>query len=303
MTGLITTIQRMSLNDGPGIRSTVFLKGCDLRCSWCHNPEAIFSFPEMEWIGSKCIDCHACVQKCPTPALSVRSGKLKFVREECTACFACLTECYTGALHRIGREVTPRELFNEIMQDEPFFRQSGGGVTISGGEPMMQRDFTATLLQMLREAGIHTALDTNMTSPWEKYETVLPFTSLVLADLKLIDEEAHRTWTGKRNRRILENIRRLDETGIPYYVRTPVIPGVNDDDDEMARIIGFVSGLKNMTKFDLLPFHAMGAFKYKNLGLQNPMEGVASLEKESLGRFAPILERYSVPMDKLNLSR
>ncbi len=294
MTGLITTIQRMSLNDGPGIRSTLFLKGCDLHCAWCHNPETISPFPEMEWISSKCINCHACTGQCPTNALQVISGRLEFHKEECTDCFNCLSECYTDALHKIGREITPADAFREIIQDLPFFRQSGGGITISGGEPMMQKNFTQELLRLFHDAGIHTALDSNMTSRWDEYEKLFPFVNLVLADLKLADDEMHRKWTGKSNIRILENILRLDNSGIPYYIRTPVIPGVNDDMKEMARIIAFVSRLKNVTKFEMLPYHSMASFKYKNLGIRNLMDGTPSMEKAGLEKFRPLLEKYEL---------
>ena len=204
MIGRITTIQRMSLHDGPGIRSTVFLKGCNMHCGWCHNPETLSMNPELEWIQQKCIGCNSCAAVCRSGAFSLKQGKPDFQKSLCTSCFECLPVCYAEAITKIGRELTPEEVFAEVEQDFPFFSNSGGGVIISGGEPMLQPEFTKQTLALFKKAGIHTALDTNLSISWTQYEKVLPYVDLVLADLKIMDSELHVKWTGQSNRVILK---------------------------------------------------------------------------------------------------
>jgi glycyl-radical enzyme activating protein family len=280
----------MSLHDGPGIRSTVFLKGCNMRCAWCHNPETLNKNPELEWIQQKCIGCNSCTDVCSTGAFSSTDGEIHFRKEDCTNCFRCLSVCYAEAIGKVGREVSPEQVFAEAEQDFPFFRNSGGGVTISGGEPMLQPEFTQQTLALFKKAGIHTALDTNLSISWKQYERILPFTDLVLADLKIMNPELHKTWTGQSNRIIFENLKKLDTIGIPFFIRTPVAPGVNDNEEEMQALAEFTSSLKNMRKLELLPFHSMGSFKYSNLEIDNPMENTEDLSKERLEYFQKIID-------------
>lgn len=293
MIGRITTIQRMSLHDGPGIRSTVFLKGCNMHCGWCHNPETLSMNPELEWIRQKCIGCHSCTEVCPTGALSLKEWKPDFQKNLCTSCFDCLQVCYAEAINKIGREVTPEEVFAEVEQDFPFFSNSGGGITISGGEPMLQPEFTKQTLALFKKAGIHTALDTNLSISWRQYERVLPFTDLVLADLKMMDDALHLKWTGKHNSIILENIYKLDSSGVPYFIRTPVVPDINDNEAEISAMAAFVASLKNVKKFELLPYHSMASCKYTNLKLKNPMGQTPDLSKERLEWFQEIV-KYTI---------
>jgi len=292
MKGLITTIQRMSLHDGPGIRSTVFMKGCNLRCRWCHNPETFSTKPELEWIREKCIGCNSCVNTCRTGAFSLVNGKPEFRKEYCTACFDCVQVCYPEAINKIGRTVTPDEIFSEVEQDFPFFKSSGGGITISGGEPMLQADFTGETLALFQSAGIHTTLDTNLSVSWSLYEGVLPYTDLVLADLKLMNDELHVIFTGQHNTTIVENFKHLDRTGIPFLIRTPVVPGVNDNVQEIRAMAAFAASLKNAKKIELLAYHTMGACKYTNLEIENPMAGSNALSREQLDLFHHILTDY-----------
>jgi len=290
MKGLITTIQRMSLHDGPGIRSTVFLKGCNMHCGWCHNPETLYVNPELEWIRQKCIGCNSCIEVCQSGAFSLKEGKPEFQKTLCTSCFDCVSVCYAEAINKVGREITPEEVFAEVEQDFPFFKSSGGGVTISGGEPMLQAEFTAKTLTLFKSAGIHTALDTNLSVSWKQYDKVLPFTDLVLADLKLMDDALHLKWTGKHNAVILENIYKLDSSGIAYFIRTPVIPGINDNEQEIKAIVAFVASLKNLKKFELLPFHTLASCKYTNLEIENPMGATRDLPKEKMEQLRQILK-------------
>ncbi len=292
--GIITTIQRMSIHDGPGIRSTVFLKGCNLRCKWCHNPETFEFHPELEWQKDLCINCGSCAEVCRPKALKMVNGQLNFSRSDCNACFDCIDVCYPNALRKTGKEYTPEALVDELIQDLVFFRQSGGGVTFSGGEPMLQASFIKEAALLLKKQGIHIAMETNLSVSWDKYEEMLPFIDLVMADVKMIDEEKHRKWTGSGNRMILENIRKLDEANTPYILRTPVVPGVNDSTHIMEQIIAFVGTLKNLRKYELLPYHPLADFKYENLGRKNPFEGVSGTNQKSLEIYDPIIEKYNI---------
>jgi len=294
MNGRITTIQRMSFHDGPGIRSTVFLKGCNMHCAWCHNPETLSRELELEWIRQKCIGCHSCTKVCQTGAFSLVHGKPSFQKTLCTSCFDCVEVCFAEAIYKIGRQITAEEVFAEVEQDFPFFKSSGGGITLSGGEPMLQEEFIRQTLALFKKAGIHTALDTNLSVSWSQYEKVLPFTDLVLADLKMMNDTLHLKWTGKHNHTILENIRLLDETGIPYFIRTPVVPGINDDEAEITVLASFVASLKNVKKYEMLPFHTLASCKYTNLELENPMGQTQNLSKEKLELLRNLLNDHNL---------
>lgn len=293
MKGRITTIQRMSIHDGPGIRSTVFLKGCNMHCGWCHNPETLNINPELEWIQQKCIGCNSCTEVCMTGAFSLVDGKTNFQKSQCTSCFDCVPVCYAEAINKIGREVTPKEIFEEVKLDFPFFKSSGGGITISGGEPMLQAEFTKQTLSVFKEAGIHTALDTNLSVSWKYYEKLLPYTDLVLADLKMMNDALHLKWTGRHISTVIDNMNKLDASGIPYFIRTPIIPEVNDNETEISAIAAFVALLKNVKKHELLPYHTLASCKYTNLEMENPMGHTKDLSKEQLERFHEILSDNS----------
>ena len=294
MRGVITTIQRMSIHDGPGIRSTVFMKGCNLRCKWCHNPETFSPKPELEWQEDRCQQCGACTEVCDPRALQMVNGKLTFTRKQCNTCFACIEVCYPQALRKLGRSVTPEQLHSELEKDLVFFEKSGGVVTFSGGEPMLQVHFLAETAKLLKERDIHIALESNLSVPWSEYEKILPYTDLVMADLKMMDGKEHKKWTGADNKKILDNIRRLDRTNVPYDLRTPVVPGVNDSYEDIEELARFVSSLKNIRKYELLPFHPMAETKYKNLGKQHPFHGVKALDLEKLETYKPVLKKYKI---------
>lgn len=285
MRGIITHIQRMSIHDGPGIRSTIFMKGCNLHCQWCHNPETFSSSPEIEWIQDKCISCSACVDVCQPKALYLDNGKVAFDKSKCTACFDCIPVCFPEALVKIGREVTPQEVFSQVKQDFSYFKESKGGVTISGGEPMLQPEFVKETFALFQSAGIHTALESNMSLPWKQYEAVLPHINLVMVDIKLMNSNLHKKWTGSSNKRILENIIALDATGKPYILRTPVVPDANADEESIREISDFLAQLKNLVKFELLAFHPLAATKYKNLGIPNPFEGKRGITHEEIKKY------------------
>ncbi|WP_319268685.1 glycyl-radical enzyme activating protein [uncultured Draconibacterium sp.] len=292
--GLITTIQRMSIHDGPGIRSTIFLKGCNLRCKWCHNPETFSFKPELEWIADKCINCGECVLVCQTGAVNGNAGIIQFNKKKCIACFDCIDVCFPQALIKVGREITPEALLREIEQDFPYFSESRGGITISGGEPMMQLEFVLDTLKLFKKANIHTAIETNLTASWDRYETILPFTDLVIADLKHIDSNLHKEWTGHENSRILKNIKKLDESQKPFWLRTPVVPGANHSEEQIEAILSFVSALKNIENFELLPFHSLANSKYKNLGIANSFENEKAVSNKEMEAYNSILQKYKI---------
>jgi pyruvate formate lyase activating enzyme len=259
--GIIFNTQHFSIHDGPGIRTTVFLKGCNLRCYWCHNPESQNTKPEIQRIASKCVGCGACLEVCP----QAENGTIALFSEHCLKCGACADVCYADAISRVGYSVSSEKLFEEISGDLDVYQKSGGGVTFSGGEPLLQPDFLLEVLKLCKQAGIHTAIETAALVPWETLERVLPYLDLVLCDLKILDEQKHRSATGQSNVQILKNIQKMSERGTNLIVRTPVIPEFNDNEEAIRAISDFVSSLPNHPSLELLPFHNLCAGKYEAL--------------------------------------
>ena len=278
--GVLTAIQRFSLHDGPGIRSTVFFKGCNMRCAWCHNPETLRVEPEVLYYRSKCVGCGACAQVCPSHR--VEGGKMVYDRAACADHGACAQVCFSGALEMCGKEYTVQDVLHEVMQDVDYYAQSGGGVTLSGGEVLLQPQFAAELLSALHKEGVHTAIESNLNVDFSTLEALLPDLDLVMCDLKLWDEDAHRRWTGAGNARIRENIARLPRSGKPFIVRTPVIPGVNDSEAEIAAIAGFVGQLPGLAYYELLNFNPLGGSKYQALDVDNAFAGARPLSEERM---------------------
>ncbi len=254
LTATIFDIQRGSYVDGPGIRTTVFFKGCNLHCAWCHNPESQGFKPQMMFYKNKCTGCGKCKEKCPN------------MLEKCNLCGRCTLFCPQEAREICGKEYTVREVFREIIQDKTFYDNSNGGVTFSGGECMLQIDFLAEILKACKENGIHTAVDTAGYIPFEHFLRILPFTDLFHYDIKIFDSQKHKTYTGVENDLILENLRKLLSTGKDVWIRIPIIGGVNDTVEEMRRIKAFLVSCGVPKKIDLLPYHEIGNHKYVALG-------------------------------------
>lgn len=283
--GIIFNIQKFSVHDGPGIRTTVFMKGCPLRCKWCHNPEGQVPGKELVTYGSRCLGCGSCVDVCPTGAVSIREANDKGStgvaadnlgvakpharaitdRAKCIVSGACTEVCPTGAREIAGKIVSSSWVMEEVVKDRIFYDQSGGGVTFSGGEPLMQPNFLYELCTKCKEEGIHVAVDTSGCASWEVLERIALVTDMFLYDVKMIDEAQHVKYTGASNKLVLENLIRLSEAHADIVARIPIIPGVNDDDKSVDDLGKYLS-TTTVKRADLLPYHSIGADKYDRLG-------------------------------------
>ena len=281
MKGLIFDVQRFSLHDGPGIRTTVFLKGCNLRCLWCHNPESLYSYPEIEYYPNKCIGCGSCIEQCPH-ANQIIDGKIVYCRENCIHCGKCAQNCFAGARVLAGKSMDVTVLMDIIEQDVSFYSRAGGGVTFSGGEPLLQKDFLEASLRECKNRGLHTAIDTAGNVPWEDLESILPLTDLFLYDLKAMDPEVHKHATGVDNVRILDNLQRLSAQNTPIIIRIPVVSGINDSIENMERTAEYLGELKNINKVELLSFHLLGEGKYESLDKMYMAKDFKMLDKKEL---------------------
>lgn len=270
MNGTVTDIHRTSVVDGPGLRTTVFLKGCPLQCVWCHNPETQRRGREMALDPSKCDACGHCVPSCPAGALEIRGGRVWLDRSRCDSCGQCAAVCPTGAFFIYGRVMTDDEVVAEVVKDRDYFEASGGGVTVSGGEPTAQPDFALSILRKCRRAGIRTALDTSGFFPRELGERSLEVTDLYLFDYKATGDELHLRLTGVPRERVTGMLEFLLARGAHIILRCPMIPGVNDHEDHLAAIADFEQSLPSLEAIDILPWHTMGNSKYARLGRPVP---------------------------------
>jgi pyruvate formate lyase activating enzyme len=271
--GLISAVQKYSTKDGPGIRSTVFFKGCPLGCLWCSNPELIRPLPDLLYSREKCARCGTCIQVCPQGALSFgEDGYILIDRVKCDGCGDCVEECPEGALELAGTFMTVDEVVEDLLKDRVFYETSGGGVTFSGGEPLWQSGFVAQVAKRLKTEGIHTALDTAGDVTWCRFEEVLPFIDLILYDIKLVANDKHRLFTGRDNDLILANAQLLAQQNVPMHIRLVMVPGINDSPEEIRGRMDFVKELgDSVQQVDILPYHRYGAGKYPRLGLDYPL--------------------------------
>ena len=270
VTGQIFNIQHFSTEDGPGVRTTVFLQGCPLRCAWCANPESQAGVRQLAHRAALCVKCGCCIRSCPEQALSVRDGAVRIDREKCVSCGTCTEVCPSHAMFFYGERKSVDAVWDEVLRDKGYYETSGGGVTCSGGECMLQPDFVGALFRRCREAGIHTALDTCGQFPPASIEKVLPYTDLVLYDIKEMDSEKHALFTGAGNEQILENLKRIRAYPATVRIRIPVIPGWNDDATDLRATAEFVRALDPGLHVDLLPYHRFGRAKYEMLDLPYP---------------------------------
>jgi pyruvate formate lyase activating enzyme len=296
---IILHTQRLSTEDGPGIRTTVFFKGCPLHCSWCHNPESISSRPQVHWMEVHCIGCGICLKTCPYDSLQKKEGAVVRDRSLCQACGKCVAACPAGAQEMLGRIVGLEELLSELLKDRVYYDKSGGGVTLSGGEPLMQPKFAANLLKRLKENGISTAVDTcGLCSP-ASLELVLPHTDLILFDLKEIDPEKHREYTGQDNRRILDNLLFLRDYLIAHpaatslWIRTPLIPGATANPETVERVGKFIhANLEGVVqRWELCAFNNLCRDKYRRLDIEWEYAVTPLLSRQELEELGKIAKR------------
>jgi pyruvate formate lyase activating enzyme len=281
-TGLIFDVKRFSLHDGPGIRTTIFFQGCPLRCAWCQNPESQPGGPRLFYADAKCRACRACAAACPQNAVQFSDAGRQWLVERCVRCGACASSCPSGALSLVGMCETADNLERTVLRDRVFYARSGGGVTLSGGEPLVQPAFAREILSRCHKQGIHTALDTTAYAAWPTLAGLLPYTDLVLLDIKAFDPDRHRRLTGVRNEVILANAAALAESHVDLVVRVPIIPGQNDDEKDLRAVAHFLSGLPGLKGVDLLPYNRMAQAKYSRLGLDYPLADTATQGLEQM---------------------
>ncbi len=310
VTGRVLEIQRMSTEDGPGIRTTVFLKGCPLSCAWCHNPESISRLPQIHWLGAGCLGCGLCVEVCPASALTLTDKGVTVNRKICTGCGLCADTCPSVSIELLGRMWSIEDLVNELVKDKAYFENSGGGVTLSGGESTMQREFTAGVLKELRSRGISTAIDTCGLFPEQVFDEIFPYADIILFDLKEADPDLHKKFTGVSNEPIIENLHKVaayvKEHLYPerIWVRTPVIPGATARIDNIKAIGGIISRLPSgvVERWELCAFNNLCADKYKRLGIEWEFSGTGLVEKSEMEKLFETAKSSGVREDIVSWS-
>jgi len=310
ITGTIVRIQRMSTEDGPGIRSTVFFKGCPLGCIWCHNPESISPRLQIHWEKTRCIGCRSCIDACSKRALAARETGIVIDRLKCDSCGACSEACPSTAMEIYGAACDPDDLVRDVLKDETYFKKSGGGVTLSGGEPTMQPLFAKALLSAFKQGGLHTALDTCGQCSWETLNTLLPHTDLVLYDLKEINSDKHKVFTGASNNRILENLilvsRFMKEYRLPcgLWIRTPLIPDCTATPENLQGIGMFIKEHlgPSVKRWELCAFNNLCIHKYEGLGIDWDFRKTALLSRDEAQRLACLARESGVHPGIVHLS-
>lgn len=293
-TGIIFDIKHFAVHDGPGIRTTVFLKGCPLHCLWCHNPESLSLNPQLLFNEAKCIGCGYCFKVCKRGAHIFVDEKHVIGWESCYTCGDCVEECYSEALELAGKKVTVSDVMEDVLRDRIFYNNSGGGLTISGGEPLYQPQFTKALIEKAQEFGIHTALDTSGFSQWNILKDILMNVDLMLYDLKHMDPDKHKRLTGVSNELILENLLKIDKIGKPIWIRIPFIPECNDDETHFHQLGEYLSSFTNIERVDILPYHGLAESKYRQAGIKYKLKGLKTPDKKELEPFRAILVSHGL---------
>lgn len=293
ITGIIFDIARYSTHDGPGIRTTVFFKGCPLRCVWCHSPEGQSPAPQLVFRPDRCIHCFSCIEVCPHHAIALIDGSPMVLGDRCEFSGECVRICQSGAREIAGKKITVGDLMQEIEKDTIFYDESSGGITFSGGEPFMQPAFLRSLLELCKERRIHTAVETCGFVDSAILLDISPHPDLYLYDLKIIDDGKHRSLTGVSNKKILENLRKLSRSHGHITIRFPVIPGVNDSDQDISQFGEFVSSIE-VDGVDILPYHKLGMEKYKRLGVRYRLAEIQPPTSEEMTGIAETLRGFGL---------
>ena len=293
ISGILLETKRFAVHDGPGIRTAFFTKGCPLKCRWCHNPESISPLPQTGFYQDLCRHCGSCLKVCSGNAHTIREGKHLFESAVCRHCGSCEEVCPGNAMKLYGRKVTVKEAFGLALEDRDFYEESGGGVTVSGGEPLAQKEFTLALLRELKKEKIHTAIDSCAFVPQKSFEEALEVCDLFLIDVKHADSQKHEALTGRPNELIKSNLQFLSEAGAAIEIRIPFVPGCNDTLENMEQTGEFLGKLK-IERVKLLPFHALAGNKYRALQMENTIPAVDSPEDEALEKAAEILKKYGL---------
>lgn len=292
--GIITEIHRLSTHDGPGLRTTVFFKGCSLHCQWCQNPETIDSLPHLEWDSSKCLGCSKCMESCPDKLVEIAQTGLNWNKDECIRCGSCTNACPSKALSMVGKKTSTDELMKEIKKDSLFFHNSGGGVTISGGEPLLQIDFLCNLINHCKSENINVALDTSAAVSLQRLLKILPNIDYLLMDIKEMDPNKHSLFTGSSNETILNNISALLSSDIDpkpdIWIRTPLIPGYTATEENIKSIAKYLNRNydTSITKWELCTFNNLCEMKYRKMGIQWALINNSMLKKEETDRYLEI---------------
>jgi len=287
---MVIDITRMTVHNGPGIRTLILFKGCPLRCIWCSTPESQKESAEVAFYPDKCIVCGDCIPVCPRNTLTISEKTVTLDRELCDNCGRCTSVCYTEALKLFGQEYTVEELVSEILRDEVVYRHSGGGVTLSGGEPFFRPEFLLTLLKELKQNDISCGIDTCGFTARNHIEAVLPYVDFFLWDIKHMNRDKHIEYTGVSNELILDNLRFVSDNGIPVYLRLPLIPGYNDSEDNLLDLCNFARTLSSLVEIDLLPLHHLGKARYAALGREYPIGEIPLIEEETLDEMKRLVE-------------
>ena len=296
MNDLVTNIQGYSIHDGPGIRTVVFFKGCGLECRWCSNPECISPFPEVGLVKRLCTRCGKCAEVCPTGALVFKEDEVPHIdRTLCTGCGECSEVCTYGAIVHYGKQMTVEEIYDIVHRDKMFYDSSGGGVTVSGGEPLLHPERVHDLFQKCRDTGIHTCMETSGYVPLSSVQKVLPYTDYVLFDLKQLDSEKHLRYTGKSNNMILANAKTVIESNVETLFRMPLIPGINDDMQNIEDTAEFLSSLGNdACRIELMPYHQLGKGKYESLDKVYHLSNISAPEPEQVESAKTAFENFGI---------
>lgn len=291
--GIVFNIQRYSTDDGPGVRTTVFLKGCPLRCLWCSNPESQSYEPQLSYRYTSCKKCGKCIAACPNEAISMGEESIVIDRSKCVCCGTCVKKCLPEALSITGKTMTAREAFSVVVRDKDYY-EDVGGCTCSGGEILSQPDFVAALFRLCRENGIHTNADTSGYGSQQALEKIMEYADMFYYDLKHLDPDEHLKYTGVSNQLILDNLRLIVARGIPVVIRVPLIPGFNDSEQNVSLLAKTVKDIAPDSMVNLLPYHEYGKNKYNMVGMEYPMPDVPSVTEEDKARARTIIESYGL---------